>query len=131
MWHVFTKETNKTYGLDPGHYITLPSLSWEAMLKYMDASIELISDPTLHQCIEKSIRGGLSMITNDPTKPSIYIFYLDKNNFYGHSMSQPLPKGGLRFATPEEILNINTDNFSKEIHDYHNDFPTFLVLQSI
>ena len=49
-------------------------------------------------------------------------------------MSQPLPKGGFRFATSEEILNINTDNFSKgfyhvdleypkKIPDYHNDFP--------
>ena len=55
IWQVFTEETNKTYGLDPGHYITLPSLCWDAMLKYTDASIELISDPTLHQCMERSI----------------------------------------------------------------------------
>ena len=63
IWQVFTKATDKTYGLDPGHYITLPSLSWDAMLKYTYVSVELISDPTLHQCIEKSIRGGISMIT--------------------------------------------------------------------
>ena len=55
IWQVFTKETNKTYGLDPGHYLTLPFLSWDAILKYTDASVELISDPTLHQCIERSI----------------------------------------------------------------------------
>ena len=56
IWQVFINETIKTYKLDPGHYITLPSLSWDAMLKYSNVGIELISDPTLHQCIEKSIR---------------------------------------------------------------------------
>ena len=89
IWQVFTKETEKTYDLDPGQYITLPSLSWDAMLKYTDVSIELISNPTLHQCIERSIRGGISMITKrycrannkylpetyDPSKPTIYILW--------------------------------------------------------
>ena len=124
IWQVFIKETNKTYGLDPGHYVTLPSLSWDAMLKYTNASLELISDPTLHQCIERSIRGGISMKTKryahannkylpetyDPTKPSIYLMYFDKNNLYGNAMSQPLPVSGFRFATEEEILNVNTNN---------------------
>ena len=111
-------ETIKTCELDPGHYITLPSLSWDAMLKYTDVEIEFMSDPTLHQCIEKSIRGGISMITKrfsrannkylpetyDPSKPTKYIMYLDKNNLYGHAMSQPLPVGGLRFATERKFL---------------------------
>ena len=73
------------------------------MLKYWytNVGIELISDPTLHQCIEKSIGGGISMITKrfsrannkylpetyDPSKPSKYIMYLDKNNLYGYAMS--------------------------------------------
>ena len=66
--------------------------------------------------------------------PSIYILYLDKNNLYGHSMSQPLPISGFRFATKEEIQKVSTSNFPKgfynvdleypeEIHDCHNDFP--------
>ena len=38
IWQVFTKETIKTYNLDPGHYLTLPYLCWDAMLKYTDAS---------------------------------------------------------------------------------------------
>ena len=147
IWQVFTNETIKSYELDPGHYITLPSLSWDAMLKYTNVEIELISDPTLHQCIEKSIRGGISMITKrfsrannkylleiyDPSKPIKHIMYLDKNNLYGHAMSQPLPVGGLRFATEEEISKIDVNNLAKgflnvdleypdELHDLHNNF---------
>ena len=49
-------------------------------------------------------------------------------------MSQPLPIGGFRFATEEEILNININNllpgfynvnleYPEELHDLHNDFP--------
>ena len=116
IWQVFTKETIKTYGLDPGHYITLPSLSWDAMLKYTDVGIGLISDSTLNQCTEKSIRGRISMITKrfsrasnkylpetyDPSKPSIYLLYLD-----GHAMSQPLPVGELRFANEDEISKVD------------------------
>ena len=119
------------------------------MLKYTNVGIELISDTTLHQCIEKSIGGGISMITKrfsrannnkylpetyDPSKPTKYIMYLDKNNLYGYAMSQLLPVGGLRFATKEEISKVDINNlpkgflnvdleYPKELHDFHNDFP--------
>ena len=86
IWKVFTEESIKTYGLDPSHYITLPSLSRDAMLKFTDAKLELISNPTTHQFIERSVHGGISMIvkrygrTNnlylpnyDPEKPNLYI----------------------------------------------------------
>ena len=39
IWKVFSGETLKTYGLDPGHYIMLPSLSWDAILKYTEAEL--------------------------------------------------------------------------------------------
>ena len=76
IWKVFTEESMKTYGLDPSHYITLPSLSWDAMLKFTDAKLELISNPTTHQFIERSVRGGISMIVkrygcaNNPYLPN-------------------------------------------------------------
>ena len=148
IWKVFSGETLKTYGLDPGHYITLRSLSWDAMLKYTEAELELISDPTIHQHIESSIHGGISMIvkryshannrylseTYNPKKPYVYILYLDKNNLYCYAMSQPLPVSGFRFATEEEILNVDVSNllpgfynvnleYLEELHDLHNDFP--------
>ena len=54
--------------------------------------------------IEKGLRGGISYIAKiyakanskymknyDPTKPSIYISYLDINNLHGWAMSGYLP----------------------------------------
>lgn len=32
------------YGLDPAHYLTAPSLSFDAMLKYTKIEIELLTD---------------------------------------------------------------------------------------
>ena len=37
------------YGLDPAHYYTAPGLSWDAMLKMTGVSLELFTDPDMHQ----------------------------------------------------------------------------------
>ena len=103
--------------------------------------------------VEDSIRGGISMITHkyakannkymvdyNKSKPSNYIIYLDANNLYGWSMSQPLPYGNYQYDTeinkytPEYIMNMadrSSDGaflvvdleYPKELHDYHNDYP--------
>ncbi len=141
------------YGLDPAQYLTLPSYSWDACLKYTDVKLELITDPEIHLFIESSIRGGISTVTHrharannpylgpdyDPSKPHSYIMYLDANNLYGWAMSQPLPIRNFRFLTEDEISQIDfctVPDFSQtgyiiqcdlgypsHLHDVHNDFP--------
>ena len=49
-----------TFELDLLHYISLPSLSFDAFLKTSGVELELLSDKTLFQEIRSSIRGGLS-----------------------------------------------------------------------
>ena len=96
----------KTYELDPAHYISAPSLSWDAMLKYTKVELELLQDIDMHLFIEKGIRGGYSGISHrlanannpyisnhDETAPNSYITYLDANNLYGHAMCELLPYG--------------------------------------
>ena len=92
----------KKYGLDPSHYITSPSLAFDAMLKMTKVILELLTDPDMYLFFERGVRGGVSMITKryakannkymgadyDPTKPSIYLPYLDASNLYGYAMSQ-------------------------------------------
>ena len=52
------------YALDPVHYFTLPSFSWDALLKYTKVELELLEDPDMYQFFTAGIRGGISVITN-------------------------------------------------------------------
>ena len=44
------------------NFYSLPGLSWDAMLKYTGVELELITDPDMHQMVEKSMRGDISNI---------------------------------------------------------------------
>ena len=54
----------ETYGLDPAHYYTLPGYSWDALLKYTNVNLELITDPDMHFMIEKGIRAGIARVSH-------------------------------------------------------------------
>ena len=143
----------EVHGLDPARYVSSPQLSWDAMLKKTGANVDLISDPAMFQMIDGGIRGGVCMISQrfakannkemgssyDPTKPTIYIPYLDANNLYGWGMSESLPNGNFTWFSEDEWRNIDwttieTDGtfgyiiecdleYPPEIHDEHNDYP--------
>ena len=65
--------------------------------------------------LEKNIRGGISQIMGDRYGKSIdfkNILYIDANNFYGHSMSEPLLYDEIKFDNNvklEDILNTPDD----------------------
>ena len=48
----------ESYGLDPLHYISLPSFGRDAMLKMTGVEIEQISDPEVYNLVKTGIRGG-------------------------------------------------------------------------
>ncbi len=112
----------RTYGLDPAHYLTTPSLTWDACLKHTNVFLELITDPEMYLFFESGMRGGISVISNryarannpylkledyDSDQPHSYISYLDANNLYGWAMSQYLPVDAFRFLSEEEINEID------------------------
>ena len=85
----FIKTCLQYYKLDPCHYFTSPSLSWDAMLKMTKTELELMTDIDMFQFIEKGMHGGVSYIANrygkannkymkeyDEKAPSKYIMYL-------------------------------------------------------
>ncbi|CAB3995060.1 Gastrula zinc finger [Paramuricea clavata] len=57
----FRRTCLENYKLDPAHYISAPSLSWDAFLKQSDEEIELVSDMDMFQFFEKGMRGGGSV----------------------------------------------------------------------
>ncbi|XP_048478608.1 uncharacterized protein LOC119690408 isoform X2 [Plutella xylostella] len=138
---------SKTYGLDPAHYFTAPGLSWDAMLKYTQIELQLLTDFDKISFIKKGIRGGISLCSNryakannifmndyDSRVPPSFLIYLDANNLYGWAMSQYLPTG--EFEWVEESVNYNIPDNSEygyilevdliyphHLHDSHSDLP--------
>ena len=135
----------KNYKLDPAHYFTAPSLSWDACLKMSGVKLVLLSYVDMLLMVEKGIRGGVSMISNrygksnnkymgnkfNPSEPSKYIQYLEANNLYGAAMSMKLPTSGFKWMNKYElnlwekypcILEVDLE-YPKELHDLHNDYP--------
>ena len=140
------------YKLDPAHFYTAPGLSWTACLKMTKVELELLTDVDMHLFIEEGLRGGISVICNRYSKAnnkylpnfrldeeSKYIIYLDANNLYGWTMSQPLPMNSFAWLTEDEfdgldISNVSDDSdigyilevdleYPTELHDLHSDFP--------
>ena len=99
---------------------------------------------------ERGIRGGITQVVRkyasannkymgdrfNPKSESSYLQYLDANNLYGWTMSQPLPTGGFKWTdvNPNEIskLATRTDkgyilevdvSYPKELQNQHNDLP--------
>ena len=135
-----------SYKLDPLHYYTSPGLSWDALLKYININLELLTDIDMRMFIEKGMRGGISMVSKrhakannphtadyDPEKDNNYIMYYDANNLYGWAMSQPLPYSGIKWKEPKDgkfhfekgkgfMLEVDLE-YPKHLHKSHNDYP--------
>ena len=122
------------------------------MLKMTNIKLELMTDVDMFQFIEKGMCGGVSYIANrygkannkhmkkyDEKAPSKYILYLDCNNLYGASMSEPFPTGNFKWMSEREISKIDLGKYKadgkkglilevdleypQELHDLHNDYP--------
>jgi hypothetical protein len=114
----------ESYGLEIGHYYSIPMVAWDALLKMTDVTLDHITDPTMHCWIESAIRGGFVSVgsarsakANNPymgdeyneNLPTSYISYIDANNLYGKSMSYPLPTGEMSFLNDSTTRSIQSD----------------------
>ena len=120
------------------------------MLKMTGVKLEKISDIDMYLFIEKGLRGGVSHIAKrnneannkymknyDPTKPSKYIEYLDKNNLYGWAMNGYLPYCGFKWLKNADNFDVNSIiekspvgyillvdlEYPDELHKFYNDHP--------
>ena len=81
------------YGLDPCHYMSLPAIGYDAMLKMTGVKIEKITDPDMYNFLFENLRGGITTISQrfakannpylldyDKDQPTTFIQYVDVNN---------------------------------------------------
>ena len=112
----------KEYELDPGHFLSLPGLAWQACLKKTNIELELLTDYDMLLMVEEGIRGGIChsihryakannqyMKNYNKDEESSYIQYLDANNLYDWAMSKKLPVNGFRWLDSDEINEINEE----------------------
>ena len=128
-WRIYSKILEKYafeyYKLDPAHYLTAPSLSWDAMLKMTGIVLENMTDYDMYLLIESGIRGGMCSVGSsryseannkympnyNKSIPSSFISYLDANNLYGYAMNQVLPLGDYKWEEPSNF----DENFIKKL----------------
>lgn len=105
-----------SYGLDPAHFLTAPSLAWAACLfkgrmTKTPLRVENVTDPEIFFMTERGIRGGMCQVMHnyatsnfpgmpeglvpgqkyDPERGEERLFYMDANSLYAWAMRQPIP----------------------------------------
>jgi hypothetical protein len=153
IFETFRTTAMSEYKLDPAHYVSAPHLSWDAMLRSTRCKLDLLSDNAMFTMIHQNLRGGVAMISKrhgkannkymkehyDSSKLSKYLMYIDANNLYGWSMSQPLPDSKFEWISETEwqkvdwltqtedqdtgyIVECDLD-YPDNLHDSHSDYP--------
>ena len=149
MFENFRDSLMSSFGLDPAHYITLPSFVWDAMLKHTKVELELLTDIDMLHFFQSSIRGGLSTAVKryakannkymgekyNPSIPDSYLMYYDINNLYGAIMISKLPECGFKWVNYDpDMLKKSIDSdigyffecdlrVPPNLHDFFNDLP--------
>lgn len=142
IFQKFRKDMFLFSNLDPANYISLPSFSFDMMLKTTQCKIELCQDINMVQFFESGIRGGVSFINtrhleieNDKEK----IFYIDANNLYGLAQTSKLPYNNFEWVNETSIQKIDWTSIDTEgdvgyilevdleypdnLHVSHDNFP--------
>ena len=140
----------KHYDLDPFHFVSAPSMAWQAALKKTGVKLELITDVDQYNFVSRGIRGGVSYIAAkhakannkdmgdlyDEDKQSSYISDIDMNNLYAWAMMESLPVGDFKWVEPPKAPNLyvptKTFNYFYEVdmkypEKLHDDHPVLVL----
>lgn len=120
-WRTFTLVN---YGIDCLYYVSLPSFSLNAYLKFHAKKVGLIVDPSIHEMVANSIRGGICYSTKfnckanneylrnfNPEEEKSYLLFLDVVSLYSHTMSSyNFPLDDFQLITDEARLDFLKDS---------------------
>ena len=116
VFEKFIKVSVNEFGINPLYCVSLPGYTWQCGLKYTGINLQTLQDRDIILFLENNIRGGISSVMGDryiKSGESKKILYIDANNLYGHSMSEPLPYYDITFDDNikiEDILNTPDDS---------------------
>ena len=82
------------FEINPLYCVSLPDYTWQCGLKYRGINLQTLQDKDKILLLENNIRGGISSVMGDryiKSDDNKKILYIDANNLYGHSMSEPFP----------------------------------------
>ena len=116
VFEKFIKVSISEFKNNPLYCASLPGYTWQCGLKYTEINLQTLQDKDMILLLENNIRGGISSVMGDryiKSDDNKKILYIDANNLYGHSMSEPLPYDEIKFDNEvklEEFLNTPDDN---------------------
>jgi len=106
----FIAEVQTDFGLDVTNYISIPQLSFDAMLKMTGVKLDHITDMDMALCLENGIRGGVSYVSTrsvDIDRDGGEIGYFDYNNLYGWAQRQKLPVSDYAWVPDDELETLD------------------------
>ena len=98
-------------------------------MNYTGINLQTLQDKDMILLLENNIRGGISSVMGDRcviSDENKKILYVDANNLYGHSMSEPLPYDEIKFDNSvklEDILNTRDDNDNGYFFEVDLNYP--------
>ena len=139
------------YQLDPVHFYSAPTLSWESLLIYTRVKMGLLEDVDMLLFSERGIRGGISRVgelrhfiannphlnTFDPSKKTTFGAFYDVISPYAGTMQKMTPRGNYRWnseiavkqvlETPENsnigyIVEVDL-KYPQHLQNLHNGLP--------
>ena len=116
VFEKYIKISINEYKINPLYFVSLPGYTWQCGLKYTGMNLQTLQDRDMILLLENNIRGGISSVMGDryiKSDENKKILYIDANNLYGHSMSEPLPYDEIKFdnnVNLEDILNTPDDS---------------------
>ena len=120
VFNNFRKIIFDNLGLDCVKYISAPSLSKDAGLKYSNCKIENIKDVSIFQFVRKSVMGGLSDSINPYVKidnENESIVYNDISSQYPHELRKKLPYKDYKFV----------ENFDENKYGQDKDYDCIML----
>ena len=109
VFEKFIKVSVHEFDVNPLDCVSLPGYTWQCGLKYTGKNLQTHQDIDFILTLENNILGCISSVMSDryvKSEDNKKILYVNANNLYGHSMSQPLPYDEIKFDKNVKLKEI-------------------------